>query len=244
MNFSAIASGVLDMLWPRRCPLCSNESDRPGRHVCSACVDRVPFMPVTGVCSVCSTPVEGASGFFTCTECAARSTKPCFDRAVSAVRYEGDIKRLVHAYKMGAQVYLRDDFAEWMHAAASARLDMAAVDFVLSVPMTLYHRIDRGFDQTAYLAEAVAKAASRKRLRGAVARTGRPKRQSGLGGSERRENVKGSFAVLRPGFVRGRTLLVVDDVMTTGSTLSECARALKEAGAAKVFALTLARTVK
>ncbi|MBR7180447.1 MAG: ComF family protein, partial [Kiritimatiellae bacterium] len=81
-------------------------------------------------------------------------------------------------------------------------------------------------------------------LRGAVARTGRPKRQSGLGGSERRENVKGSFAVLRPGFVRGRTLLVVDDVMTTGSTLSECARALKEAGAAKVFALTLARTVK
>ena len=70
------------------------------------------------------------------------------------------------------------------------------------------------------------------------------RRQAGLDEDARRANVKGTFAVRRPGRVRGRTVLVVDDVMTTGATLSECARALKASGAARVWCLAVARSIR
>ena len=114
----------------------------------------------------------------------------------------------------------------------------------VAIPTTLGHRIKRGYNQSALLAESLAKRLDRRFLGRAVARTGHPKRQSSLTEEERAENVKGTFGVREPSLVRGRTILLVDDIMTTGSTLSECSKTLKAAGAWRVWSVTLARSVR
>ena len=112
------------------------------------------------------------------------------------------------------------------------------------MPLTVFHRVDRGYNQSAYFAEALAKRLDRACRGDVLKRKGHPGRQSELDESARRANVKDTFAVAKPELVRGRTLLVIDDVMTTGATLSECARELKAAGASRVWCLTLARSIR
>lgn len=206
---------------------------------------RVPFVPADRCCAVCGRQFDGLDGSpsSVCEECSGRDA-PRFDRAASAVRYEGRMREMIQGYKFNQRLWLRDDFADWLEAAVRSRFDADAVDAVIPMPITLFHRADRGYNQSAYLASALAKRIGRRVLGGAVRRCGHPRRQAGLDELSRRENVKGTFAVRRPDLVRGRTLLVVDDVMTTGSTLSECAAALKSAGAWRVWCATLARTVR
>ena len=166
------------------------------------------------------------------------------DDAASAVRFECETREIINDYKFNGHIWLRDDFADWIEAAARSRFDVAAIDAVVAIPTTLGHRINRGYNQSALLAVVLAKRLGRLFLRRAVVRTGRPKRQSSLSEEERRDNVKGTFSVREPSLVRGRTILLVDDIMTTGSTLSECAKTLKAAGAWRVWSVTLARSVR
>ena len=147
-------------------------------------------------------------------------------------------------FKFNRRLWLRDDFVDWLEAALRARFDGAAVDLVLPMPTTLFHRADRGYSQCAYLAKPLARRIDRLYRPDILRRTGHPRRQSDLREEERRENAKDTFAVRHPELVRGRTVLVVDDVMTTGATLSECARSLKDAGVWRVWCLTLARSIR
>lgn len=203
---------------------------------------RVPFLSQEGCCRVCGRSVENATGGFVCEEC--RRLGPFYDAAVSAVIFEDEARALLLKYKSGEGVWLKDDFVDWIAAAAGARYDLAEVDAVVPMPITLFHRIDRGYNQCVYLARSIAKRIDRACLESVVARCGHPKRQAGLSEEERRENVIGTFKVIDPKSVRGRTILLLDDVMATGSTLSECAKTLKEAGAWRVWAVTLARSVR
>ena len=210
---------LLDLVWPRNCEVCGCPVDRDSRSVCADCLNRIPFIkPGDGVYEI--------------------------DDAVSAVRFECETRRMVLDYKFNGHIWLRDDFVDWLEAAAGARFDLAAVDLVLSMPTTLGHRIDRGYNQCDYLAEGLARRIDRAFSAKILARQGHPARQGGLSEEERLENVKGTFAVRRPERVRGRTVLVVDDILTTGAPLAECAKTLKEAGAWRVWSATLARAVR
>lgn len=239
-----ILDRLLDFVWPRNCEVCARACDRVGRHVCSDCLNRIPFVPQDGVCRVCGRAVEGFEGEYLCEDCSRPSTRPSFDRAASAFRFEDKAREMLLGYKFDGRLWLRSDFADWLEAAARARFDAAAVDVVVPMPVTRFHRVDRGYNQSAYLAEELAGRLDRRYLAGALARRGSPRRQAELAEEERRENVKGTVVVRRPADVRGRTVLVVDDVMTTGSTLSECAKVLKEAGARRVWCVTLARSIR
>lgn len=163
------------------------------------------------------------------------------DAAVAALRFEGPARELLHRYKFARALHLRADLADYLEAAVMAGLDSAAVDAVLPLPIRRLHRWDRGYDQSVYLARDLARRIDRRCGEGVLARMGSPKRQSSLPAAEREENVRGTIVVRRPGQVRGRTILVVDDIMTTGATLSECARVLKESGVARVWCATVAR---
>lgn len=185
--------------------------------------------------------VEGAKGGFVCDEC--REYKPFFDAAAGAVDFEREARELVLKYKSCEALWLKDDLTDWLESAARARFDVGAVDAVIPMPVTMFHRLDRGYNQCAYLARELARRLDRECLEGAVARCGHPRRQAGLSERERRENVVGTFRVKLPESVRGRTLLLVDDVMATGSTLSECAKELKKAGAWRVWCVTLTRSL-
>jgi ComF family protein len=210
---------ALDLLWPRNCEICGRPVDREARYICAECLNRIPFVrPEDGMYEI--------------------------DDAASAVRFECETREIINGYKFKNSIWLRDDFVDWIEAAARSRFDVAAIDAVIAIPTTLSHRINRGYNQSALLAESLAKRLDRRFLGRAVARTGHPKRQSSLSEEERAENVKGTFVVREPELVRGRTILLVDDIMTTGSTLSECAKTLKDAGAWRVWSVTLARSVR
>jgi len=209
---------VLDLVWPRRCEVCGRPCDRPRRYICADCLNRIPFVrPEDGVYEI--------------------------DDAASAVRFECETREMVHGFKFKKHLWLRDDFVDWMEAAAGARFDLAAVDLVIPMPAKVRHRIDRGYNQCEVLAFELARRIGRK-CRRLVKRQGKFETQSSLTEEERIENVKGTFAVRRPELVRGRTILVVDDIMTTGATLGECAKTLKAAGASRVWSVTLARSVR
>ena len=204
---------------------------------------RIPFVPQTGCCAVCGRAVAGLEGEYLCDDCAG-AAKPSFDRAASVFRFEGKAREMLLGFKFNRRLWLRDDFVDWLEAALRARFDGAAVDLVLPMPTTLFHRADRGYSQCAYLAKPLARRIDRLYRSDILRRIGHPRRQSDLTEEERRENAKDTFAVRHPELVRGRTVLVVDDVMTTGATLSECARTLKEAGSWRVWCLTLARSIR
>lgn len=210
---------LLDLVWPRTCEICARPVDRGGRYVCSDCLNRIPFIrPGDGVYEI--------------------------DDAVSAVRFETETRQMILDYKFNRHLWLRADFADWMEAAAAARFDLAAVDAVLPMPTTAFRRLNRGFNQCDYLAADLARRLDRRLLRRALVRCGSPERQGGLSEEERFRNAKGTFAVRDASAVRGRTLLLVDDIMTTGATLAAAGEALRAAGARRVWSVTLARSVR
>ncbi len=204
---------------------------------------RIPFVKPDGCCRVCGREVEGQPHEFLCSECSG-SGAPLFDRAASAVRFEDVVRTMVLDYKFNGHIWLKDDFTDWIEAALRGRFDANAVDIVVSMPLSVAHRIDRGYNQCAYLAEGLARRIGRDCVSGVLASKGGRLRQSGLGEDARRENARDKFYVRDSSLVSGRTVLVVDDIMTTGATLSDCARALKAAGAWRVWCVTLAKSVR
>ena len=205
---------------------------------------RIPFVRQDSCCRVCGREYPGIdpSGG-ACSECTGANA-PLFDAAASAVRFEGAARRMILDFKYNRHFWMRDDIADWLEAALRARLSPTAVDIVVPIPSSSLHRMDRGYNQSGFFADAIARRIGRAYAPDVAIRIGDPARQAGLDEESRRENAKGTFAVPHPEAVRGRTVLVVDDVITTGATLSECARTLKKAGAWRVWCLTLAQSVR
>ena len=209
---------------------------------------RLPFAPTDGLCRKCGRDAPGLNGEFLCSDC-TDLLKPAFDRAGSALRFEGEARELVNAFKFCGALYLRRDFADFLEAATRSRFRIGEIAFVVPMPSSLINRFYRGYNQCRYLADALSERIGVRTVPGALRRVGNFRKQATLRAEERRQNVKGTFAVTRSGARalaaagKGKAVLVVDDIMTTGSTLSECARTLKAAGAEKVWCVTLARTV-
>ena len=232
---------ILDFVWPRVCEICRRPVDRPEGQICSDCLNRLAFVPTQGCCRKCGRAAVGAKADFLCEEC--RTYKPQFDRAASALRMEGVSRDLLNAFKFRNRYWLRDDFVRFLEATVSAHYRVSEIDVVLSVPSTFLHLWDRGYTPCRVLAKALAKKLGKPCPPFVLKRRNSPKRQGRLREEERRTNVIGTFAVRRPALVRDRTVLLVDDVMTTGSTLSECAAELKRSGASRVWCVSLLRSL-
>lgn len=238
-----LAPAAFDLVWPRKCEICGGEADNPDSSICMSCMMRMPLANMHG-CAICGRDIgEQRHDNLLCSDCAG-AARPHFDRAAFALRFEGDARRLLLDYKFNRKIWLARDFARMMAAAAQRRLPVEAIDLVCPMPVTLLHRLDRGYNQCWYLADLVARSFGIECRSDIVRRAGRPRRQAGLSEKERRQNVVGTFAIRKKRAVVGRNILIIDDVMTTGATMSECARALKLAGARRVYALALAKAVK
>lgn len=202
-------------------------------------------MPTDGCCRRCGRDAEKLGGEFLCEDC--RVHRPCFDRAASALRLEGEAREMVNSFKFRDHLWMRDDFVDWLEAVVRTRFLFSDIGVVAPMPSTFLHRVDRGYNPCDYLARALARRMGKPYDPRMLRRVGSPRRQGGLSEEERRRNVVGTFRCVR-GFQSaaegGETVLVVDDIMTTGSTLSECARELKRAGAARVWCVTLARSLR
>jgi ComF family protein len=168
---------------------------------------------------------------------------PAYYRARAAVRFDDVARTLVHALKYGDRLDLAPMMGRWM--ATAGRSLTAEADAIIPVPLHWRRYWARRFNQSALLAEAIAKASQVPLVLGALRRVKATPQQVGLSQSARALNVQGAFRVSPSGkaAVAGRRLILVDDVITTGATVDASARALLRAGAAEVNVLTFARVV-
>lgn len=218
---------MLDLLLPRRCLVCG----AGGTQLCTGCIDRLPRIGPP-VCARCGAPT--AWPVARCRECAGR--RIAFASARAAVAYDAAVRRLVAGWKEHGLRGLAEDAADLV-AETLPRPGAVTVTFV---PADSGRRLERGHHPAERLAQALAE---RWQLPCAplLERTGASRRQRGLELAERRRNVAGAFrATARP---PGRVLLV-DDVYTTGATVSAAASALRVAGARRIDVVTFARAVR
>ena len=239
------AGRLADLLWPRLCPAegCGRVSDRPARHLCSRCFAVLPFHAAHGCCRICGAEVAAdVRHDFVCEDCAR--DRPAFARARSAVRYEAPVDALLQDFKYRKATWLCADLVDLLEGAVVAKLDPHAVDVVAPVPLHPHRLRERGYNQSALLATELGRRLCRRVDVRSLTRVVDTPHQARLTEDERRRNLLSAFAVPDPRFVRGRTVLLVDDVMTSGATLSSASRALAEAGAARVWCATVARAVR
>ena len=118
-------------------------------------MNRLPFAPTDGCCRRCGRAAERLDGEYLCEDC--RTHRPCYDRAASALRLEGEAREMVNAFKFRDHVWMRDDFVDWLEAAARTRFRVDGITVVVPMPSTLLHRIDRGYNQCDCLARALAR---------------------------------------------------------------------------------------
>jgi ComF family protein len=232
------ARAALALLLPPLCPITQERVAAPGLLSASGW-SQLQFID-DPVCAQCGAPfaVDQGEGA-TCAACVAEP--PSFDRARAAVVYGEASHKLIVAFKHSDRTELAPLLAGWLARAG------AAIDFsgALIVPCPLHPRrlLHRRYNQAAMLALALGKEKTAEVAVDALIRTKATPSQQGLTAEARRRNVAGAFAIRESWEKRleGRPIVLIDDVLTTGATLSACARALKRSGAARVDALVLAR---
>jgi ComF family protein len=235
---------VLDWVYPRHCYHCGDLLlTRDRRLLCGSCVDHVQGLLLTGpICALCGLPLAGKPQDGTlCTLC--RTERRHFDVARALVEYHGPVVPLVHAFKFDGEFFLGARLVEGLLRMAGMPDGIGVVDAVAPVPLHRRRRRERGYDQSLLLARACARQLRAPLLRKALVRERYTPQQALLPVGKRWDNVRAAFTVRRPDLVARRRILLVDDVMTSGNTVSECSRVLRAAGAEAVMVLALARAV-
>ena len=207
---------LLDLLYPRRCAFCHKLTE-DGSLLCPACRKTLPYTKGT----------------------MQKQKLPFIDGCLSPLYYEGDVRQSLLRYKFHSATAYAEVYGEFL--AKCIDENGISCDSITWVPLSRGRLRSRGYDQARLLAEELARRqgfpceALLRKLRNNPA-------QSGTGSLEkRRANVQGVYQVIRPQAVQGKRILLLDDIVTTGSTLSECARMLRMAGAKQVMAATVAR---
>jgi competence protein ComFC len=229
---------LLELFYPSNCVGCGYPQDR-GTLLCEQCKATSPRIRAP-FCRCCSRPFEGLiSGDFCCPNC--EDSTPAFDCVVSNYQARGVLRELIHRFKYGRQFYLRGVLAEFLvEAIQDARIQEYPINCLVPVPLHPVRLRERGFNQAEALAEALSKRTRLPVLR-CVERRRHTNTQTRFDRAERMQNLRNAFALRESSDVRGKHLVLLDDVLTTGSTLHECALVLRAAGAESVRAITVAR---
>ncbi len=233
--------GAIDLILPNQCAACG-ELVEGGGVLCGTCWRQTPF--ISGlVCDGCGVPLPGADdGSVRCDECL--TWPPAWSRGRAAMMYRDTARRLVLALKHGDRLDLVGPASDWMVRSARPLLTPAMI--VVPVPVHRWRLIRRRYNQAALLAHDIARRTQLTCLPDALRRERPTGTQDGKSRQQRYDNVHGAFSVTtrRAPEIAGRIVLLVDDVMTSGATLTGCTEALRSAGAADVSTVVLARVAR
>ena len=235
----AVCGFALAVALPQLCAACREPV--VGDGLCAACWSKLSFI-APPYCERLGIPFPFDPGPGTLSM-EAIADPPPYGRARAAVCFDETARVLVHALKYADRLDLAPIMGRWM--ANAGRELTADADLLVPVPLHWRRQWQRRFNQSALLAEVIAKASGRRVSFAALKRVKATAQQVGLARTERAANVQGAFAV-RPDArieVAGRRLVLVDDVLTSGATIEACTRALLRAGAARVDVLVFARVV-
>jgi ComF family protein len=235
----ALAIYGVDLLLPPRCPACRQIVENNGRF-CLACWTGLTFI-TDPVCAACGAPFDIDRGpGARCGACLA--TPPRFGAARAALAYAGTARTVLLGFKHGDRQHLVDIMAPQLVRAGRGWF---GPDTVL-VPVPLHRRRlwQRGFNQAALLARGVARRTGTSLAVDALVRVKPTRSSRGLGRRARADNVRGAFRVARPDRIKGKEIIIIDDVLTTGATAEACTRMLLRSGAREVRVLTWTRVVR
>ena len=232
-------TNVLNFFFPRTCGVCGEDVRLDEPVVCDVCEKSFPRWEDRS-CRVCGLPLP--DGGARCFECQHRRRTFRFCR--SAGLYEGTLRAAILKMKYGGRDALADPLGEALAQIFLARREFQKTEALIPVPLHFIKRHARGYNQSQLLAESLAKRTGLPVWNNLLVRSRWGRAQARCDRKTRLENVRNVFSVQGDGsVVKGRRLLLVDDVCTTGATLESCARVLREKGAHSVDALTLARDV-
>lgn len=231
--------GLLDLLFPDVCRVCEQPLHEVSRiPVCEACLKQPQALEAQFYCRTCRTPFLNRYPLDESGRCAlCRLGVNGFDEVYSAGAYDGALRKLIHLFKFEGVHTLARPLGDFLKQSLPREQRFDAV-----VPMQLHwrRRWQRGFNQSELLAREIARHWHIP-VRNLVRRKKATAPQAGLTSAQRRKNVQGAFELKRRVRLDGLSILLVDDVLTTGATASSCARVLKRAGAKRVALITLAR---
>ncbi|MDP8262292.1 MAG: ComF family protein [Candidatus Ancaeobacter aquaticus] len=232
----------LDIFYPRHCLLCSDPLSFGEELICPTCSRAVIFTK-DPFCKKCARPlvvsVGGRDGCYTC-----KSEKLPFEQLIALGIYEGDLKKCIHALKFEKKEYISKWFSDALVSfIESYSINIRNYDCIVPVPMHPLRKKERGFNQAELIARSLSKKLQIPYARGVLKRVKIGEVQSGLNKKKRQQNVEDAFVVTSPDVIKNNTVLLVDDIYTTGATVQSAARLLRVNGARKVSVCVLARGV-
>lgn len=238
----ALADGALDLLYPSRCAVC-DEVQRRGRTLCEPCDADLPRLAAP-FCSRCGEHFEGRiDDDFTCPNCSNLSFG--FEFARPAMMLDDRTRNMIHRLKYGRAIYLAKELGRLAHGAFEDERLAVAVEGrwpLVPVPLHRSRQAWRHFNQAREIARSVGKLAGLPVV-DALTRVRKTETQTHLTRNQRLENLRGVFAASRKGerWPQKEGAVLIDDVLTTGSTVDACAKALRKAGFKRVFVVTVMR---
>lgn len=237
MAIASLVKNLVNLVYPLHCASCKKPLDpENGSSICGHCIGLIKPNPAP-YCIYCGRSIDSAG--CACGDCL--KSKPAFSKAYSACLYEGALKELILQFKYKGKLALSGDLSGLISNFLYTNPDiLEGVDMITFVPIDMNRMIKRGFNQSKILAKHLSDSYGIS-MADCIEKTFSTKNQNELSRQERLSNLNGAFRVKNTVDLAGLTVVIVDDVMTTGATLNECSIALIKAGAASVRCLTLAR---
>lgn len=232
---------VADVLFPPRCSACGVITDA-AHGFCSTCFDAIDFI-AEPYCACCGLPFEyDLGGDALCAAC--MQERPPYAAARAAFHYHDASRSLITRFKYSDMTHALPAYVALLRRAAGGALDGCEV--MIPVPLHRKRLIERRYNQAALLAYGLGKACQIPVLPDGLLRVRHTTPQAGLARNARLENVKGAFRVnhAHADYLRNKSVVLIDDVMTTGATIHACSKALMQAGVKRLVVLTLARSVR
>lgn len=238
MNFfKQIFSVILDFLLPPLCPICKTKV-LTSNALCADCYQKIHFISKP-YCSICGRPFYIKTfGENTCAACLKK--KPLYHRARAAFLYDDFSKKLILPFKHADKIEHLPLLVNLLNQAGKELLPES--DILIPVPLHPFRLMKRKYNQSALLAQRLAHIHHKIYMPDNLVRIRHTKSQGNLKASDRHKNMRKAFALKNPSLIQDKNILLIDDVLTTGATVSECAKVLLKNGAKSVSVLTLAKT--
>ena len=235
-------STVFQFFLPPQCPCCERFSEEGRQGFCSNCLSQIRWIKPP-FCSICGIPfISREVETHPCGACVTHRKYFTIARALGA--FEGSLQEAIHRWKYEGKTYLTPFFADWMAEGLNRHWEPGSLDLLIPVPLHTRRLRERGFNQSLLLVRELSR------------RTGIPYRKSilqkkkstipqvNLSGVEREKELRGTFHVIGKEELSGLSVLLIDDVYTTGATVNECSKVLLRGGAKRVDVLTLAHVLR
>lgn len=234
-----ILNYFINFFFPKVCSCCKQNLPALYKgNICKNCLSKLPENDGLK-CSACDVQIQSQKHCYDCSH-----NKNYFDLIRAPYKYEKSVKMLIHNFKYSNRFFLAKDFSVAMIDVISENNWDIQTDIIIPVPLFITRKFLRGYNQAALMAEEIAKKINKECNNKILIRKIYTKAQFSLNRKARQENLQKSFYVNKKytDKIQNKNILLVDDIVTTCSTVNSCAKVLKQAGAKKVFVISIART--